>query len=194
MAAYLTPLIGDQAGVVARQLLAHFGTIARSVDASPEALVAALPQHNAAAAAICAARELMRFAANEQLVGQKVRSDDKLLHGYLRARLHNPVEERMHAIFLNQDHIFLAGEDVAVGTLGAMLMRIRHLVHRALDLGANGLLIAHNHPSGSCRPSDSDCKSTEDLISIAHALEIQVIDHLIISTDGIFSMQKGQQI
>ena len=190
LAAYLRPLIGTDAPAVASCLLDRFGTIGRVIEASPEALANTLDGYGNAVQVICAARGLMQFAANEQLVGCKVDPRDKNLHKYLRAKLHNPVEERMHAVFLDRNQLFLAGENVAVGTVGAMLLRIRHVVHRAFDLGASGVLLAHNHPSGSCQPSEADHKSNDRFTAIAEALELQIIDHLIVSTDGTYSMKR----
>lgn len=194
LAAYLEPLIGNGAGEVSIKLLARFGTIARAVDASPEALADALPSHRQAASKINAARRLIDFAVNEQLVGRQVDPADPRLHAYLRAKLQNPVEERMQAVFMDQSDMFIASEKVANGSSGELRMRIRHVVHRALDLGASRLLIAHNHPSGSCTPSEADWASTEKFVGIASAIDIEIVDHLIISNQGIFSMKQGEAL
>lgn len=191
---YLRPLIGGAADAVSKQLIARFGTVARAIEASPEALADALAGHESAAAAIFAARRLMQFAANEQLVGSPVQAADMRFHAYLRAMLQHPVEERMHAIFLDRNDIFIAGENVARGSAGALMMRVRHVVHRALDLCASRILIAHNHPSGSSMPSEVDRRSTQDFIAIANAIDLEIVDHLIVTTDEIYSMRKGRAL
>ena len=191
---YLQPLIGEESREVAAQLISRFGTVARALEASSEALTSALGDKTQATAKICAARQLMRFAVNEQLVGSAVDPVDPRLHQYLRTKLLNPNEERMQAVYVDHKGLYLTGETIARGTTNALLIRIRHVIHRALDLGASGLLIAHNHPSGSCLPSDADRRSTTRLRSIAAAMELHVIDHMIVSTNGIYSMERGQKL
>lgn len=192
--AYLQPLIGDDATPVSAQLLERFGTISRVIDASPEALASALIGNASAAAAICAARCLVQHAVNEQLVGAQVDAKDKAFHTYLRTKLENPVEERMHVIFLDANGMFLAGETVASGSSSGVIMHVRHVIHRALDLGATSLILAHNHPSGSCQPSEEDYSATKTFIEIAGGIGIEIVDHMVVSRTGIFSMKKGQRL
>ncbi|MWV27005.1 JAB domain-containing protein [Aurantiacibacter rhizosphaerae] len=194
MADHLSPLIGVEAEDVAGHLIARFGTIARALEASPEALEVTLADFSTAATKICAARNLMKFAGNEKLVGCEVQPDDVGLHEHLRSKLNNPVEERMHAVFLDRANMYLSSETVARGSSSGLLLRIRHLVHRALDLGASKLLIAHNHPSGDCTPSQADRTSTEKFVEIAGALDLEIVDHLIVSTDGTFSLKQGRKL
>lgn len=194
LAEKLTPLLGDPATPVADLLIKRFGTIARVLSASPEALRGALHEHQHAADAICAARTLMKFAIHEQLVGQVVDTSERRLHDYLKSELLNPAEERLHAIFLDSSSRFLAAETVSRGSSGRVSLHIRHLMHRALDLAASQLLLAHNHPSGSCRPSNEDRSSTRALEAIANALDLHITDHLIVSTGGIYSMTKGKKL
>ncbi len=61
----------------------------------------------------------------------------------------------------------------------------------ALDLGARQLIVAHNHPSGDCSPSADDRRTTQDLMAAANALEIRLVDHLIVSRLRAFSFAKG---
>ena len=56
---------------------------------------------------------------------------------------------------------------------------IHEIITDAAELGSAGILLAHNHPSGDARPSDSDCRATRRLATAAEALDCTVIDHLI---------------
>ena len=194
MAEYLAPLIGDPADRVARLLIERFGTIARVMGASREALYATLADFPDAFRAICSMRELMDKAHREELIGQAVSAADPRLHRYLRAQLQNPYEERMHAVYLNRDSQFLAGETIACGSAGVLRLRMRHVIHRALDLNSSGLLLSHNHPSGSSRPSPEDAVATKILTDIATAVEVEIIDHLIVGHRTIFSMKTGREM
>ena len=58
-------------------------------------------------------------------------------------------------------------------------------------MGARGLIVAHNHPSGDCRPSRSDILATHRLKEVAIALDIELIDHLILTENAVYSMRAG---
>ena len=56
---------------------------------------------------------------------------------------------------------------------------LRQIVADAVEHGTSGIILAHNHPSGDARPSDSDFRSTRRLATAAEALDCTVVDHLV---------------
>jgi DNA repair protein RadC len=56
---------------------------------------------------------------------------------------------------------------------------LREIIADAANLGSSGIVIAHNHPSGDARPSESDCRATRRLATAAEALDCTVLDHLV---------------
>lgn len=56
---------------------------------------------------------------------------------------------------------------------------LRDIIADAAEHGSAGIVLAHNHPSGDARPSDSDCRSTRRLATAAEALDCTVLDHLV---------------
>jgi len=58
---------------------------------------------------------------------------------------------------------------------------------KALDAQASSIILCHNHPSGNLKPSQADISITRKLVESGEMIEIKVLDHLIISTDGYFS-------
>lgn len=99
--------------------------------------------------------------------------------------------ERFHAIFVSSDRAYLGDEPMGEGRVAALSLRMRDLFGRALSVGATGIIIAHNHPSGNCRPSKIDIDATHRLAAIAMALDIELLDHLIFTTDAVYSMRAG---
>ena len=99
--------------------------------------------------------------------------------------------EHLHAIFFNAAQIYIDDRHVGSGQLDKLAIRLRPLFDMALDLGANGLILAHNHPSGDCRPSPCDISATRHLASVAKALDIELFDHLIITPNSAYSMRSG---
>ncbi|MHA7820046.1 MAG: JAB domain-containing protein [Erythrobacter sp.] len=99
--------------------------------------------------------------------------------------------ERFHAMFFDEYQSCLGDACVGSGGAGSIGVRMRELFGRALALGASGILVAHNHPSGLCRPSQYDIHATRRLKEIGRALDIELLDHLIFTQDAVYSMRAG---
>jgi len=137
-----------------------------------------------------AARELTSIAMREQLVRGPVSPTGEHYHVYLRNLLGALSVEKVHATFLDRKHGYLADEIVGAGSGASTEIRNRALVRRALDLGARALILAHNHPSGSSEPSKADVRATSSLQRLLHAIEIELVDHLVIGRGAITSMRE----
>ena len=99
--------------------------------------------------------------------------------------------EKFHALFLDSQRSYLGGAPLGAGGTGTLSVRMRALFETALALDARGIIVAHNHPSGLCRPSEFDIDATRRLKLVAEALDIELLDHLIITTNSIYSMRAG---
>ena len=77
-------------------------------------------------------------------------------------------------------------EELFKGTLDRSTVYIRELVKKILDYNAKSVIIVHNHPSGSLKPSQSDITLTQKLKDTFERIEIRLLDHLIISEKGLF--------
>lgn len=191
MAELLTPFAGEAAAELAARLIGRFGSLSRMLRAPLPQLRAAAGGHDAAVEAIVGAVRLVEAAQREELASAPVHGADPRIHRYLRAVIGKSDRERVLAIFACRNGRFLAVETIAEGTAGGVETRLRPLFERALELGAGGVLLAHNHPSGLCRPSERDIAATNRLADIAGALDLAVIDHLIVTRTRIFSMRLG---
>jgi DNA repair protein RadC len=112
---------------------------------------------------------------------------------YLRSLVLAPPAqyERGHAIFLDAQSAWLGDAPCGIGTMTTLAIRMRALLGDALRHDAAGIILAHSHPSGHCRPSGCDIATTRRLADIARALDITLIDHLIFTTDAVYSMRAG---
>ena len=112
---------------------------------------------------------------------------------YLRSLVLAPPAryERGHAIFLDAHSAWLGDAPCGIGTMTTLAIRMRALLGEALRLDAAGIILAHSHPSGHCRPSGCDIATTRRLAGVARALDITLIDHLIFTTDAVYSMRAG---
>jgi DNA repair protein RadC len=112
---------------------------------------------------------------------------------YLRSVVLTPPaqHERGHAIFVDQGHIWVGDTAFGIGSLDTLSLRMRPLFAQALRLGATGLILAHSHPSGHCRPSGCDIAATRRLREVGLALDIVLVDHLIFTAEAVYSMRAG---
>lgn len=99
--------------------------------------------------------------------------------------------ERCHAVFVDARRCYLGDAGVGQGGFSMLSMRMREVFGEALRLDARGLILAHNHPSGDCRPSGCDIGATRRLAELARALDIELIDHLIFTHTSVYSMRAG---
>lgn len=99
--------------------------------------------------------------------------------------------ERLHAIFMDSRRTYLGDDRLGQGDVAALTLRMRELFRKALAVEASAIIIAHNHPSGVCRPSKHDIVATQRLAEIAKALDIELLDHLIFTHNAVYSMRAG---
>ena len=67
---------------------------------------------------------------------------------------------------------------------------VRDIIADAATHRSAGILLAHNHPSGDARPSDSDCRATRRLAAAAEALDCTILDHLVFAGDQCTSFRQ----
>ncbi len=99
--------------------------------------------------------------------------------------------EHFHAIFLDANKEFLDQCTLTTGDRWGLSMRMRQLFARALHVDTKAMVIAHNHPSGQCQPSARDISATRKIVQFATAVDISLLDHLIITPTRAYSMRAG---
>jgi DNA repair protein RadC len=97
--------------------------------------------------------------------------------------------ENVHVLFLTKKFQLIADEILFYGTIDETPFYTREILKRALDLNAVSLIVVHNHPSGSTKPSAADIDQTEHLFFSAQALGITLYDHIIVSKNGYTSLK-----
>ena len=79
------------------------------------------------------------------------------------------------------------GEAKAISIAAALELGRRRRGEDALEVGATGLILVHNHPSGTLKPSEADKQITNKLKQASESLDIKVLDHLIVTEKAYFS-------
>jgi DNA repair protein RadC len=98
------------------------------------------------------------------------------------------LQEQMMAIFMNRTGQVIGYRLLNTGNISHCDIDTRLLVSLALHCMASSVIIAHNHPSGNLTPSDADLTLTKNVSHALALIDITLLDHLIITVDGWFSM------
>lgn len=102
--------------------------------------------------------------------------------------------EEFWILLLNRANEVLSKELISKGGFSATIVDPKVLFKKALDRNASGIILCHNHPSGTLRPSQADISLTKKLVAAGKTLDITVFDHLIISQKGYYSFADEGQL
>ncbi len=95
-------------------------------------------------------------------------------------------KEHFLVFFLNGRSQEICREVISVGTLNESLVHPREVFEVAIKNNAASVIFAHNHPSGSLEPSEADILVTRKLVSAGRILDIDVLDHVIV-TESVYA-------
>lgn len=141
----------------------------------------------AKAISIAAALELgRRRLATENLDKPLVTSSSSVAR-YLQARFRDLPHEIFAVVFLNRANKIIHFEIVSSGGITGTVADPRIILKKALEEEAVSLILCHNHPSGSLRPSRADEELTLKIKEASRFFDIKVLDHVIVSSEGYFS-------
>lgn len=190
MATLLRPFAGNRSHRIAANLLDHFGSLDRAISTADEVILRVCKADEDVAQLIIAARRLILAASRENVTRSKVEASDPALREYLQFKLRSRSNEELHAVYFDVGGGFLSEECVGVGGVSHIQVRIRQIVERALQLGAAGFILAHNHPSGEPHPSEADVTATLTIARVARAMELDFADHLIVTRRTVVGMKE----
>ena len=183
-----TGLPGKNALQMGQELLNTYGGVAGLLHTGPQALESIKGLGPAKRAEIVAVLELARRALTEELKEKTVFSTPQAIRDYLQLQLGSRPYEVFAVLFLDAQHRLIALEELFRGTLAQTSVYPREVVVRALALNAASVVLAHNHPSGSAQPSRADEAITKTLKAALGLIDVQVLDHFVVTTSQATSM------
>jgi DNA repair protein RadC len=163
-------------------------TLAKRTD--PEKLSKELDIPLAKAFQIVACAELGRRFFEKKVGGVQVIRNSKDVFDYL-LDMRSLTKEHLRGIYLDTHHRVIHDEVISIGTLNSNLVHPREVFKPAIEYGAAGVILAHNHPSGVITPSQADVEITEKLISASKLIGIPLVDHVVIAGDTFISIEAG---
>lgn len=100
---------------------------------------------------------------------------------------HIEFREEFYLLLLNRANKVIGWHCISQGGLDSTVADIRIIFSIALKCVATGIIVAHNHPSGNLKPSESDIALTRKVKEAGKLLDITLFDHLILSNEGYYS-------
>lgn len=172
----------------AEHLLNHFGSLHGLLSAREQDLLQIEGIGIAKYAQLKGIAELARRFFNVRLmVLDDPLSSPDITREFLQSQLAHEEREIFLVIFLDNKNRVLKHCRLFSGTLSHVEVHPREIVREAMKVNAAGLILAHNHPSGSAQPSKADRIITERVIKCCNFMEISVLDHLIVGKGEIVS-------
>ena len=109
-------------------------------------------------------------------------------YDHIRSKLEDLPHEEFWVMYLNQANRLISMERISIGGLTETTVDVRIVFQKAILHNAVSITLAHNHPSGTLRPSDQDLNLTKKIKHGATFFNIRLNDHLIITSNGFYSM------
>jgi len=174
----------------ARAAISKFGSLKGVLNADPEQLreIKGLGEKNILG--LLLAREISSLYLKEKAQEKPLAGSPRAVFNFLRQALGGLPKEVFQVVYLNNANKIIEAEQLFQGTVDRSAIHPREVIAAALKHNATRLIFAHNHPGGSLRPSVEDQDITTRLKAACGAVGIEVLDHIIVTGDGYFSMRE----
>jgi len=179
-----TGYAGRSAVDLARQMLLDFGSLRGILDADAKAFCRVKGLGMAKFVQLQATLEVARRHLAEHLQHDDCLTRPAQTMNFLRARLRDYDYEVFACLMLDNRNRVIAFRELFRGTIDGASVYPREVVKQALFDNAAAVILAHNHPSGVCEPSQADIRITENLRAALALVDIRVLDHVIVG-DGV---------
>lgn len=134
-----------------------------------------------------ATKEMTKRYLAQQMEEQDTITDPMLAVMYFQTELEMDEREVFMVLFLDNQHRLLKIEKMFFGTVNQAEVHPREIIKAGLKYNAAAVIIAHNHPSGSCEPSEADRTLTKQIESACELMNIRMLDHIIVGKGDYFS-------
>ncbi|MFD2551825.1 DNA repair protein RadC [Bizionia sediminis] len=148
----------------------------------------------AKAITILAAMELGRRRRGEEAAKQTKITSSTAVFELMQPIIGELPHEEFWIIYLNNSNKIIQKQQLSKGGITGTLVDVRLVLKTALECGAVGIILAHNHPSGTLKPSESDRLITQKLKKAGQSLDIKVLDHLIVTEKAYFSFADNNSL
>ncbi len=136
---------------------------------------------------IASSLEIGRRRASQEIPEKPQISGSLDAYNVLKLHLSDLRTEEFWAVFLNQSNKVIHIAQLTQGGISQSIVDVRVLFKTALEHFSTGIIVAHNHPSGNKKPSTEDINITKKIKDAGNLMNIQLLDHLIITQNAYLS-------
>jgi DNA repair protein RadC len=176
---------------VGMELLSRYGSLVAVLKEPPSNLTEVRGVGRGIAARLRAAREMAkRLRAHERSAPKLYLAGPEDVADLLMREMADLDREHFRAILLNTKNRILGVRTISIGSLNASVVHAREVFKAAVTESAQAIVLVHNHPSGLPEPSAEDLLVTERLVDAGRILGIEVLDHVVLGSQGYASLKE----
>jgi DNA repair protein RadC len=184
-----TGIKGKSVFRMAQELLEHFKGFAGLIHASADELKFCKGMGGTAKRSqLVAVLEIARRALTQELSETAVMNSPAAVKQYLQLELGQLKHEVFAVLFMDVHNRLLSYQPMFRGSVSQTMVYPREVAKTALALGADGVVLAHNHPGGNVKPSPADLKLTQSLKDALGLIDVAVRDHIIVAQGKYLSL------
>jgi DNA repair protein RadC len=176
---------------IAHGLINHFGSLAQVLDASVEELEQVSGISHNVAVLLKLVTEMGRLYMVKRAEDTKILKTITDCGEYLKSYFFGRVNETVYLLCLDAKCKVIGCRKVGEGSVNSANVPIRRIVEMALEANATSVVLAHNHPSGLALPSGDDVQTTCRLAMALNAVEIELVDHIIVADEDYVSLAQS---
>jgi DNA repair protein RadC len=176
---------------LAHMLLERFGSLAAVLEASPDELRKVPGIGESAAIFLPLVLETGRYYMISRQENQVILTNVEQCGRYMIPYFHGRRNETVFLLCLDAKCKVICCKEVGEGSVNSASVPIRRIVEMALGANATSVVLAHNHPSGIAVPSGDDVQTTRRLAMALSAVEIQLVDHIVVADEDFVSMAQS---
>ncbi|AMW16398.1 DNA repair protein RadC [Glaesserella parasuis] len=137
-----------------------------------------------------ATKEMTKRYLSQQMKVNEMVDSPYLAVMYFQSELESWEREVFMVIFLDNQNRLIKTEKMFYGTINQASVHPREIIKEALKCNAAAILVAHNHPSGNCNPSEADRFLTRKIEMACDLVDIRFVDHIIVGKGDYFSFEE----
>ena len=181
---------GKDAVELSREILKQFGGFFGLMSATQEDLMKIKGVGKTKIAQILASMEIVKRCLRQPLARLNLIENSDSLHDYLKAAMCPLNREEFRVLYLDRSSHLISEEVLFKGTLDMSAVYPRDIVESALSKNASALILAHNHPTDLPLASDEDIELTRALVRVCWAVDIPILDHVVIGRNSLLSIKR----
>lgn len=174
---------------IAKELIKKFGSLAGVINAAPEEITKIKGIGESVIFLLKILKDTSTLYLKNQTLNRDIVKSPEAVFDYLKVHFAGETHESFFALFLNSANEITASKSFSSGTVNQAVIFPREITAEALKHHAVSVIISHNHPSGKKDPSTADISLTKKIKSALNTVDINLLDHLIISRDQYFSLK-----